>query len=282
MSEELPINEQCINFNFHNSLQQSETIDLLRKLREKSTKFEDETFPSEKVSLFGGKFPPGYNGEQEGIQWRSPKDISGQEVDLFGDMSGANICVGYLTDYYLLSAISILMAKDPEIIRRLFTVDKINDVGVYGVWLNINGGWQEITIDDKLPVFVDVQNHTIQYAFSQTYQSSTWLQLLEKAYAKVFGNYYSISAGDPLNCITELTGAPVERIQDFSNLNQVWSKLQKANNAGNIMLCTATPRMGVFGGTSGKPDVVVGHGYAIEDVFEEGGERYIVIRDSLE
>jgi hypothetical protein len=42
------------------------------------------------------------------------------------------------------------------------------------------------------------------------------------------GNYYSISAGDPLNCVTELTGAPVERIQNFLDPTSVWKKLYKA------------------------------------------------------
>ena len=43
-----------------------------------------------------------------------------------------------------------------------------------------------------------------------------WLPLLEKAYAKVMGSYYSISAGDPLHVLGMLTGAPVGKINDFS------------------------------------------------------------------
>lgn len=175
------------------------------------------TFPCDKISLFGGVFPPGYNGEWEGIQWKTPRDIESGKIELFGDLAKASINVGYLTDYYFLSTVAILLNRDPTIIKRLFTISKVNEVGIYGVWLNINGGWQEVCIDDKFPVFVDLENNQIQYTFSQTYQPTVWLQLLEKAYAKVMGNYYSISAGDPLNCVTELTGAPVERIQNYSD-----------------------------------------------------------------
>ena len=170
MEESDIANEKCISFSFHKLLQKQESLDLYTKLHKKKERFLDVTFPCDKISLFGGSFPPGYNGEWEGIQWKSPRDIDNGKIELFGDLVKANINVGYLTDYYFLSTIAILLSKDPEIIKRIFTVQKVNDVGVYGVWLNINGGWQEVTIDDKFPVFVDSENNTIQYTFSQTYQ----------------------------------------------------------------------------------------------------------------
>ena len=35
-----------------------------------------------------------------------------------------------------------------------------------------------------------------------------WVVLLEKAFAKVFGSYYAIEAGCPMEAISDITGAP--------------------------------------------------------------------------
>jgi hypothetical protein len=58
--------------------------------------------------------------------------------------------------------------------------------------------------------------------------------------------------------------------------------LIKAKEAGDIIMCTATPRIGLYGKTGDKPDIVVGNGYYIENILEEAGERYIIVKDSLE
>jgi calpain-15 len=53
--------------------------------------------------------------------------------------------------------------------------------------------------------------------------------ILEKAYAKAFGSYWEIVGGDPVHALRDLTGAPYDRIEDFSNLDAVWSQLKEAN-----------------------------------------------------
>ena len=100
---------------------------------------------------------------------------------------------------------------------------KENKTGLYGFWLNIDGAWREIIVDDQLPVFYDPESGVSNLAFSQTVQTQDlWVPLLEKAYAKSVGDYYSIAAGDPLHALNTLTGAPVERLNDFSNLDELW------------------------------------------------------------
>lgn len=67
-------------------------------------------------------------------------------------------------------------------------------------------------------------------AFSKTEQNELWVILLEKAYAKVYGNYWDIVGGDPVHALRDLTGAPYDRIEDFTDLDAAWAKLKEANN----------------------------------------------------
>ena len=60
-------------------------------------------------------------------------------------------------------------------------------------------------------------------AFSKTDENELWVILLEKAYAKAYGSYWEIVGGDPVHALRDLTGAPYDRIEDFSNLDSAWS-----------------------------------------------------------
>lgn len=96
------------------------------------------------------------------------------------------------------------------------------------------------------------------------------------------GNYYSISAGDPLNCVTELTGAPVERIQNFLDPTSVWKKLYKAKQEDQIIICTATPRKLPIGGAKMNPDIIIGNAYSVKNLVEENGQQFVIVEDPLE
>lgn len=50
-------------------------------------------------------------------------------------------------DCYFLSALSVL-AEKKEQVESLFYTHEYNKDGVYAVWLNINGEWRLIVIDD--------------------------------------------------------------------------------------------------------------------------------------
>lgn len=100
------------------------------------------------------------------------------------------------------------MAERPQLIERLFDTREINGKGVYGVWINVNGMWEQVVLDDNFPI-----DSSGNFAMSSSGQKEIWVSLLEKAYAKCYGNYNVISGGDPVLAMRDLTGAPFQRIE---------------------------------------------------------------------
>jgi Calpain family cysteine protease len=90
--------------------------------------------------------------------------------------------------------------------------------------LNLNGLWEEVVVDDYLPVFYNLKRE-LDSAFSHTVQCELWVQLIEKAYAKKYGSYYLINGGYVVYALRDLTGAPIERINDFKDLATVFEKV---------------------------------------------------------
>ena len=44
------------------------------------------------------------------------------------------------------------LAEKPGLITRLFDVQQVNSHGVYSIWLNKEGAWNEYLVDSYFPV----------------------------------------------------------------------------------------------------------------------------------
>jgi len=118
-----------------------------------------------------------------------------------------SIVQGALANCYFLSAISTI-AENPERIKVIFVNPNLNSAGIYGVKFCINGQFKQVVVDDFLPVY----KSSGKLAFSSTKDGSIWLSLLEKAWAKVHGNYERTILGNVEDAYSIITGAPVHVI----------------------------------------------------------------------
>ena len=250
-----------------------------------NARFKDPTFAPSSKSLIGD--PPEEDNKLDPslFFWGSAEDIFGRgKYSVFNDVDPTDIQQGYLGDCYLLCAISSL-AERPSLIYRLFDTDQPNDYGVYAVWLNIDGLWREIIMDDYFPVIK--KRDKIEIAFSQTTENELWPLLLEKAYAKVYGNYSRIDAGFPLYALRDLTGAPYKNI-DFDHkmnkkkLDALWKELVDAERRGWICVCgtenTSITEEWLCNG------LISGHAYSLldaQEVVDSRGKkcRIVLIRN---
>ena len=110
---------------------------------------------------------------------------------------------------FVVDALNVLSTQ-PGLVYRLFGSTERSQNGVYRVWLNLNGVWKQIIMDDYLPIFSDFQGKT-QFFFTtpNPAQKEIWYCLLEKALAKAYGGYEKLAyLQNEKNLMMDFTGAP--------------------------------------------------------------------------
>jgi len=67
---------------------------------------------------------------------------------------------------------------------------------MYRFWLY--GEWVDVVVDDRLPFWSDGRP---VYASNKSQPNEYWASLLEKAYAKLYGNYENLDAGQTTDAL---------------------------------------------------------------------------------
>ena len=246
------------------ALKSNRLRNLLQYCEENQVLFVDREFPPNQNSLIGNPVPSDYTGQLQVVEWKRASALFGDDAyDIFKGITPCDIIQGSLGNCYLLCALSSL-AEHPQLISRLFDFNEANDYGVHGVWLNINGVWTRYILDEYFPSYFNGIEHDL--AFSKTEQNELWVILLEKAYAKAYGSYWETVGGDPVHALRDLSGAPYDRVEDFSNLEAAWQKMYDANVKHYILTCfTKSSDISEEKMCTG---LVTGHAYSILDVRE--------------
>ena len=257
---------------------------IMAACRQNNARFRDPSFAPTTKSLIGQ--PPDRDNDLDPYEfkWGSAEEIFGKgDYSVFNSIDPSDIQQGRLGDCYLLCAMSSL-AERPSLIHRLFDTEEPNEYGVYAVWLNINGMWREVVVDDLFPVVQPpYQRGAIEFAFSRTSEDELWPMIIEKAYAKVYGSYSRIAAGDPIHALRDLTGAPYKVYmfnQQFTpqEIDQFWKELFDAERRGWICVCgTQSTRISEEKQVNG---LLSGHAYSLLDaqnVTDSQGQRCRIV-----
>ncbi len=72
--------------------------------------------------------------------------------------------------------------------------------------------------------------------FSRANGDELWVLLMEKAYAKMYGTYATIEGGDPAVALRDLTGAPIESLENCEDLEKLWNFIHTAEKKGFIKI----------------------------------------------
>lgn len=76
------------------------------------------------------------------------------------------------------------IAENPALVRRLFLTKTYNPEGVYRLRICKNGEWIDVIVDDYIPCYFNGGP-----IFTRGNGNELWVLLLEKAYAKLHGDY---------------------------------------------------------------------------------------------
>ena len=204
--------------------------------------FNDPLFPADYYSL-------GYI-ENYDVKWEKADMIlytnNFKILPPTNEFEGTNyhINTGILTNYYYLNGIYALL-KYPSIIYKLFPFYEKSINGLYGINLRIDGIWKMVLIDESFPC-IDNRKENKFFAFSSINAKHIWLNLIEKAYAKICGGYTNILNGNVSEIFDLLTDAPTNKIEiaslkrdDIKNiieesLNEKYIICAKANNSSSF------------------------------------------------
>ena len=185
-----------------------------------------------------------------------------------------DIVQGSLGDCYFLSSLSSL-AELPQRIRKLFISKKVNEtVGAFCVNICHEGEWRAVYIDDYFPCFPDGSGPA--FSKSPTGQNELWVLILEKAWAKLYGNYERIEAGLTREVLRDLTGAPTKVV--WTDDPNAWSEILDGEERDYIMTAGANDSCEIPKELLMK-GMVSGHAYSLISAYEFRGEKLVKMRN---
>lgn len=215
--------------------------------------------------------------------------------------SSSDIKQGANGDCWWLAAVATICNRK-DLMEKV-CVARDEDCGVYGFVFYRDGDWISTVVDDNLYLaredfdyYGDEYDSTGKKArqYRRRYQTGsealhfakcvdpneTWLPLLEKAYAKVHGDYEAISGGWSGEAVEDMTGGVTTTVATNRVLrkDKLWKEL--ANPEKDFVF--AASAIGT-GWDSTKSGLALGHAYSIlratEEVDEDGKKvRLVLIR----
>ncbi|KAL5003952.1 hypothetical protein ScPMuIL_017408 [Solemya velum] len=228
--------------------------------------FVDSTFPPNGNSLFYSRTAPA------DIVWKRPKDLTDNPRFFLDSASADDFSQGSLGNCWFVSACACI-AEDPRLWKKLIPDYDEQEWGADNKYAGIFhfqfwrcGQWVDVVIDDYLPT----RSGRLIYVHSKT-KNEFWSALLEKAYAKLFGDYESLTAGKAKDAMVDMTGGVGENIdmQDYrseENRKKLFKILHEAFENRSLIAASIV--------ATGPSDMearlscglVKGHAYSITDV----------------
>lgn len=202
-------------------------------------------------------------------------------------------------DCWWVAAVATLCSL-PEQMEKV-CVARDEECGVYGFVFHRDGNWISTVVDDNLYLscvdydtanarFYDPsgkearkwkENHqtgseALAYAKCRD-KNETWLPLLEKAYAKVHGDYAAIAGGFAGEGVEDMTGGVTTSLDTNKVLSKeaLWKELLRTNK--DFLFATGTPSS-AGGDTDTRSGLAYQHAYSIHKAVEEEDESGNKIR----
>ena len=120
----------------------------------------------------------------------------------------------------------------------MFLIQELNTAGIYALKMYVMGIPVTVSVDEFLPFDKESANGLFYGRFSP--DKGLWMPILEKAAAKLYGNYETLINGYTGAAIQMMTGAPFYRMftKDVS-VEDLWQDIKDKIDAGWLISSTA-------------------------------------------
>ncbi|KAH6916489.1 hypothetical protein BKA70DRAFT_1556925 [Coprinopsis sp. MPI-PUGE-AT-0042] len=242
----------------------------------------------------------------------SPADVH-RVTQVFDDpcffsdgLAGSNdIVQGELQDCWFLSALATVSTAR-GLIEQL-CVARDEQVGVYGFIFFKDNNWVSVVIDDMLytrvPKYEELrrQEQELYHYDKEIYNKSarkggkslyfaksgetgeTWVPLVEKAYAKLHGNFSHIVGGLECDAMEDLTGgvSTVLQSKDILDPTRFWEEELSRANKDRIFGCSFNSLTGTRNGSRELTiqGLIGDHAYSVLKAVEVKGKRFVIVRN---
>jgi len=251
----------------------SQTYSVLQSYYAKSTNFRDPDFPAD-VSILGQNWLNRHNNLE--IIWQRPHELFASDyskIRLFDTIDPHDIEQGLLGVCYFLAAISAI-AEFPSRIQKIFLNPDSNAHGVYGVTFYLQGVPTELIIDDYIPCSKQGVFEKLAPIFAKPKGNELWVLLLEKAWAKLFGNYSSIETGVSDEAFEFLLGVPsFLYLTKHQSLDRIWNKIYAADKKNYIISASTHPI------AMNDRGLAASHTYSLISAHDIAGYRIVKLRN---
>lgn len=237
---------------------------------------------------------------EKGDHFVMPKEFSVHRIDWIFDSpsftvegySSSDVRQGHLGDCHWLSAVTTICHRQ-DLMDKV-CVFKNEECGIYGFVFHRDGEWIHTIVDDNLflarPDYpeedYDPYNDAKKKYKQQKQtgsdalllarckdQNETWLPLMEKAYAKVHGDFESINGGSVGEALEDMTGGVTTLVvtDNILSKSRLWEELRRGSEDFVFGL-------GVISQHHTKNGIVSKHAHAILQAVEEVGEDGETVR----
>ncbi|KIJ56184.1 hypothetical protein M422DRAFT_219353 [Sphaerobolus stellatus SS14] len=235
---------------------------------------------------------------------RVPQIFNDPQFLVDGAQSG-DIVQGQLGDCWFMCALATLTTV-PDLIDKI-CVERDEKVGIYGFIFCRDGEWVDVIIDDQLYTTVP-KWESLAYESKKVYhqdkdlyekiarkgsktlffasssqENETWVPLLEKAYAKLHGDYASLNGGYSGEAIEDLTGGitRIMNLKDILDKDEFWENDLARVGRDKLFGCYYHSLAAeVEANTYANIDGLIGyHAYSVLKVAEYKGKRFLNIRN---
>lgn len=252
-------------------------------------KWVDKDFPAANAQFYEDTANlPAWGAVFKNLEWRRPEEIIKDPKFMLieEDKAGRSIDIdakhGLFASSHFISALSIVGTR-PALLEKLVIEKEYFERGFVSFQFFKNGKWVQVIVDTLLPYEKELNNRVCLYSSCNNPQEF-WIQLMEKAYAKLHRNYQRITHISALDALVDLTGGISELVElqpkaEKRDPAQLWNILY--GYLGQKFLLGAMNQVeerGLREAEQGQQGILENHYYSILDMRDFPKDNLKLVR----